>query len=71
MHEDALHMAPEGNAFIFDSVSAAVASHYPHLVPDELPLHFPAYNGINVAAPGATFGPLYAAAAAAAAGARS
>jgi hypothetical protein len=59
MHEDGLHMSPAGNALIFDAVMAAVRDHFPHLAPAALPLHFPAFDRINVAHPAETFGALY------------
>lgn len=59
MHPDGLHMSAAGNAFIFEAVTAIIASSHPALAPEALPLHFPSFDKVNVAAPGDTFDRVY------------
>lgn len=56
---DGLHLAPGGNKFLADAVLATIEDTYPDILPKALPLHFPAYNQINITTPSATFEPLF------------
>jgi hypothetical protein len=59
MNPDGLHMSPTGNRWIFDEVMKVINKDYPSVTPGQLPLHFPAYDHINVQQPGSTFKDLY------------
>jgi hypothetical protein len=59
MHADGLHLGPGGQKFVFSRVMEAVKARYLPVAPNELPLHFPAYNRIDAEHPDATFDALY------------
>jgi len=59
MNADGLHMSRAGNQLIYDNVMTVVNEAYPSLHPQQLPLHFPAFNQINVQHPDETFDALY------------
>mmetsp|Transcript_18832 Transcript_18832/g.32159 ORF Transcript_18832/g.32159 Transcript_18832/m.32159 type:complete len:344 (-) Transcript_18832:359-1390(-) len=52
---DGLHFTPAGNQHVLEALLDTLAVSYPKIVADQLPLHFPAWDGIDLEDPSKTF----------------
>eukprot|EP00955_Chlamydomonas_euryale_P055672 356178-Chlamydomonas_euryale.AAC.4 len=55
--DDGLHYTPEGNEAVYQAVRSVLHDSFPHLNPDAMPMHFPAWDDVDAEDPSATFGP--------------